>query len=141
MIFYAIVAIQHQYRVISLTPTLSCLPDASCSDDQKSIHAAFVVASVLLGCILEDSTKYAVFSPPEIPPGHHKYPLISRLPHYPKSKDSRSQGFVDFKIRDFYPARESYCWLYVAVTGEGKEILVKFTTHYSIALHEFCSAH
>ena len=140
MTFYAIVAIQHQYRVISLTPTLSCLPDASCGDDQKSIHAAFVAASVLLGCILEDSAKYAVFPPPEIPPGHHKYPPISRLPRYPKSKDSRSQGFVDFEIRDFYPARESYRWLYVAVTGEGKEILVKFTTHYSIALHEFCAA-
>ena len=141
MTFYTIVAIQHQYWVISLTPTLSCLPDASCGDDQKSIHAAFVVASVLLGCILEDSAKYAVFPPPEIPPGHHKYSPISRLPRYPKSKDSRSQGFVDFEIRDFYPARESYRWLYVTVTGEGKEILVKFTTHYSIALHEFCVAH
>jgi len=138
--FYIIVAIQHQYRVISLTPTLLCLPDASCGDDQKSIHAVFVAASVLLGCILEDSTKYTVFPPPEIPPGHHKYPPISRLPHYPKSKDSRSQGFVDFKIRDFYPARESYCWLYITVTGEGKEILVKFMTHYLITLHEFCLA-
>ena len=88
--FYTIVAIQHQYRVISLTLTLLCLPDASYGDDQKSIHVAFVAASVLLGCILEDSTKYAVFSPPEIPPGHHKYPLISRLPYYPMSKDSRS---------------------------------------------------
>jgi len=26
------------------------------------------------------------------------------------------------------------------MTGEGKEILVKFTLHYSIALHEFCAA-
>ena len=26
------------------------------------------------------------------------------------------------------------------MTGEGKEILVKFTIHYSIALHEFCLA-
>ena len=141
MTFYAIVAIQHQYQVISLTPTLLCLLDASCGDDQKSIHAAFVVASVLLDCILEDSAKYAVFPPPEIPPGHHKYPPISRLPCYPKSKNSRSRGFVNFEIRDFYPARESYRWLYVTVTGKGKEILVKFTIHYLIALHEFCAAH
>jgi len=138
--FYTIVAIQHQYWVISLTPTLSYLPDVSCGDDQKSIHAAFVMASVLLGCILEDSAKYAVFPPPEIPPGHHKYPPISRLPYYPKLKDSKSQEFVDFEIRDFYLARESYHWLYVTMTGEGKKILIKFTTHYSIALHEFCAA-
>ena len=26
------------------------------------------------------------------------------------------------------------------MTGEGKEILVKFTTYYLIALHEFCVA-
>ena len=138
MTFYAIIAIQYQYWIISLTPILLCLLDTSCSNDQKSIHAVFVVALVLLGCILEDSAKYAVFPPPEIPPGHHKYPLISRLPHYPKSKDSRSQGFVDFEIRDFYLARESYCWLYITITGKEKEILVKFTTYYSITLHKFC---
>jgi len=99
-----------------------------------------MAATVLLNCILEDSIRYAASPPPEIPPGHHKYPPISRLPHYPKSKDSKSQGFVDFEIKDLYPARESYRWLYVAMTGEGKEILVKFTLHYSIALHEFCAA-
>ena len=141
MTFYAIVAIQHQYWVISLTPALLCLPDASCGDDRKNIHAAFIVASVLLGCILEDSTKYTVCPPSEIPPGHHKYPLISRLPHYPKSKNSRSQRFINFEIRDFYLARESYCWLYIAMTGEGKEIIVKFTPYYLIALHEFCAAY
>jgi len=138
--FYAIVAIQHQYWVISLTLTLLCLPDASCGDDQKNVHAAFMAASALLSCILEDSTKYAVCPPPEIPPEHHKYPLISRLSHFSKLKDTRSQRFVDFEIRDFYPARKSYCWLYIAMTGEGKEILVKFMPHYTIALHEFCVA-
>jgi len=139
--FYAIVAIQHQYQVISLTLMLLCLPDTSCDDDQKNVHAAFMVALVLLGCILEDSTKYAVCSPPEISPGYHKYPPISRLSHFSKSKDTKSQRFVNFEIRDFYPARESYHWLYVAMTGEEKKILVKFTPHYSIALHEFCVAH
>ena len=136
--FYTIVAIQHQYQVISLTPTLSCLLNTSCSNDQKNIYVVFIAASVLLGCILENSAKYIVFPPSEIPPGYHKYPLISRLPHYSKSKDSRSWKFVNFKIRDFYPAKKSYCWLYVAVTGKGKGILVKFTIHYLIALHEFC---
>ena len=111
----------------------------SYGNNQKSIHVVFVIASVLLGCILEDSTKYTVFSPPKIPPGHHKYPLMSRLPHYPKLKNSKFQRFVDFEIRDFYLARESYCWLYVAMTSEEKEILVKFTIHYLIALHEFCA--
>ena len=137
--FYAIVAIQHQYRVISLTPALLCLPDASCGNDQKNVHVAFIVASVLLDCILEDSTKYTVCPPPEIPPRYHKYPPISRLPYFSKSKDTRSQEFVNFEIRDFYPARESYHWLYVTMTSEGKEILVKFMPHYSIALHKFCT--
>ena len=109
--FYTIVAIQHQYQVISLTPTLSCLLNTSCSNDQKNIYVVFIAASVLLGCILENSAKYIVFPPSEIPPGYHKYPLISRLPHYSKSKDSRSWKFVNFKIRDFYPAKKSYCWL------------------------------
>ena len=108
MTFYTIVAIQHQYQVISLTLMLSCFLDISYSNDQKSIHVVFVIASVLLGCILEDSTKYTVFPSSEILPGHHKYPPISRLPHYSKSKDFRFQRFVDFKIRNFYLARESY---------------------------------
>jgi len=141
VIFYAIVAIQHQYWVISLTQVLLCLPDASCGDDQKNIHTVFMAVSVLLGCILEDSTKYAVCPLSEIPPGHHKYPPISRLPYFSKLKDTRSQKFVNFEIRDFYLARESYYWLYIAMTDKGKEILVKFMPHYSIALYEFCMAH
>ena len=99
-----------------------------------------MAALVLLGCILEDSTKYAVCPLPEIPPGHYKYPPISRLSHFSKLEDIRSQEFVDFEIRDFYPARKSYHWLYIAITGEGKEILVKFMPYYSIALYEFCMA-
>ena len=139
MTFYAIIAIQHQYWVIFLTPTLLYSLYVSCGNNQKNIYIAFIAVLVLLGCIPEDSTKYAVFPPPEIPSGHHKYPLMSRLPHYPKSKDSMFQRFVDFEIRDFYLARESYSWLYVAMTSEEKEIFVKFTIHYLIALHEFCT--
>ncbi|EDR05855.1 uncharacterized protein LACBIDRAFT_329299 [Laccaria bicolor S238N-H82] len=52
--FYAIILLGHQYRLISLTPTLSCLRSASDLTDRTSLYRAFAAASVLDMRIFED---------------------------------------------------------------------------------------
>lgn len=48
--FYAIVFLD-QWRVVSITPTQSCLESAGDGDDQKALYAAFYSALDLLACI------------------------------------------------------------------------------------------
>jgi hypothetical protein len=52
--FYAIILLGHQYRLVSLTPTLSCLRSASNSTDRSSLYRAFAAASVLDMLIFAD---------------------------------------------------------------------------------------
>ncbi|KAH8981905.1 hypothetical protein EDB86DRAFT_2769553, partial [Lactarius hatsudake] len=52
--FYAVLAVDHQIRFVSLTPTLSCVQSASDGRDRKSLYLAFATASVLQARILED---------------------------------------------------------------------------------------
>ncbi|KAF8330667.1 hypothetical protein F5887DRAFT_1287113 [Amanita rubescens] len=55
--FYAIVAIDHRFRLVSLTPTLSCIQSASDGRDRASLYLAFTAASVLQASILQDIEK------------------------------------------------------------------------------------
>ncbi|KAG5637635.1 hypothetical protein H0H81_003860 [Sphagnurus paluster] len=132
--FYAIITIGHQYRVVPLTSTLSCLPEANDGEDRKKLYSAFAAASVLLTFIQEDGARYAKSPPPRIPDHTHSYPAVTELQRY------GSAGAVRFQITELRPDEQSHRLLYLARTDDGREIIVKFTQRYCIELHDFCAS-
>jgi RIO1 family len=129
--FYAITFL-HQWRVVSLTPSLSCIPSACEGNDRKALYAAFSGALVLLGRIDEDVTRFISTPPP--PTIDRKLPYISALPKYGASNE-----IVQFRILKLHPDTQDHRLLYVAETSDKKRIIVKFTRRYSIELHVFCA--
>jgi serine/threonine protein kinase len=135
--FYAVIAIDHRFRIITLTPTFSCIQSASDGRDRTFLYSAFTAASVLQAHILQDVTRL-LNNPPAVIPAHARhFPAVSTLRKYPASSD----GSFNFEIRSFFPDRQPYRLLYVAETpGPDKQlVLVKFVRRYSIELHQICA--
>ena len=136
--FYAIIAIDHRFRLVSLTLTFSCIQSASDGHDRMFLYSAFIAASVLQARILQDAEKLLNNLPAvPIPARARRFPAVSKLPKYPPSPDN----YLTFEIRDFFPDRQPYRHLYVAeMPGADKQlILIKFSRWYSIELHDFCA--
>ncbi|KAI0248667.1 hypothetical protein BJV78DRAFT_1130931 [Lactifluus subvellereus] len=130
--FYAIIFL-HQWRVVSLTPTLSCIASACEGGDRKALYAAFSGALDLLGRIDEDAARF-IRAPPTIEHADRKFPYISVLPKYGTPNED-----IQFRIVRLYPDTQDYRLLYIAETSDKKRIIVKFTRRYSIELHAFCA--
>ncbi|KIL70470.1 hypothetical protein M378DRAFT_68187 [Amanita muscaria Koide BX008] len=133
--FYAIIAIDHRFRIVSLTPGFSCIPSASGGQDRTSLYSAFTAASVLQAHILQDSERLLNNPPAVIPADARRFPAISKLRKYPPS----SNDYFAFEIGCFFPDRQPYRLLYAAVTPDRQFVLVKFSRRYPIELHEFCA--
>jgi len=133
--FYAVLFF-FQLRVVSLTPTLSCITSAGEGDDRKALYAAFDGALTLLGRINEDAKNFIAIPPSlKIPYEDHRLPYVSALPKYD------APGEIRFKILRLHPDKQDYRLLYIAKRlDEEKPIMVKFTRRYSIELHAFCAA-
>ncbi|TEB27973.1 hypothetical protein FA13DRAFT_1736172 [Coprinellus micaceus] len=136
--FYAIIVLGLQYRVVSLTPALSCLQSASSGKEREALYSAFAAASELQACILADVELHLKTPLPPIPNGAHRLPAISRL----LKRGPGPSAYVEFEIEDYYPSRQSYRQLYYARYRGGEDvetlILVKFSRTYCIELHEYC---
>ncbi|EGO20156.1 hypothetical protein SERLADRAFT_417942 [Serpula lacrymans var. lacrymans S7.9] len=117
--FYAIIALDHQYRAAPLTSTLSCLPSANDGGDRKALYAAFTAASVVLAYILEDARTFRQSLPPDT---LRRFPAITKLGKY----GCKSNGDVEFQIQKLHPDRQNYRLLYIAKTKDGKELITKF---------------
>ncbi|KDR67624.1 hypothetical protein GALMADRAFT_146913 [Galerina marginata CBS 339.88] len=117
--FYAHIAIVHQYRLVTLTPALSCIPSASDGRDRKALYRAFAVASVL-----------------QIQITARRFPPVTRL-----RKWGSLTEYLSFQILGFHPDRQNYRLLFLAeTTGPEKQtIVVKFAREYSLELHAFCA--
>jgi RIO1 family len=131
--FYAITFL-HQWRVVSLTPTLSCIASACEGDDRKALYAAFSGALVLLDRIDEDAARFITTPPPTIDYADRQFPYISALPKYGTPNEN-----VQFRILGLHPDTQDYRLLYIAETSDKKQMMVKFTRRYSIELHAFCT--
>ncbi|KAI6094094.1 hypothetical protein F5141DRAFT_1038270 [Pisolithus sp. B1] len=129
--FYAIIFVQ-QWRVVSLTPGLSCIRASGDGDDRTALYNAFTAASVLLAHIQEDATKL-VHNPPPIEESSHVLPPISSLRH------PHSGTHIEFRILELFHARAASSYLYSAKTTDGKLIMVKLARRYSYGLHMFCA--
>lgn len=137
--FYAVVAIDHRFRLVSLTPKLSCIQSASDGRDRTSLYSAFAAASVLQAHILQDAEKLLNnLTDAPIPTSWRCFPAVSRLAKYPPSPNK----YLAFKIGDFFPNRQDRL-LYGAVTPGGDNqpdlILIKFARQYCIELHDLCA--
>ena len=134
--FYAVVFFR-QLRVVSLTPTLSCVTSAGEGDDRKALYAAFDGAFTLLRRIDED-VKNFIANPPSLKIQYEdrRLPYVSALPKYD------APGEIRFKILRPHPGKQDHRHLYIAKRLDDKEqlIMVKFTRRYSIELHAFCAA-
>ena len=134
--FYAIIYLG-QWRVVSLTPTLSCIASACEGDDRKALYAAFSGALDLLVRIDEDAEGFMA-RPPKLEHENYEFPYVSRLNRYDNSNER-----IQFRICELYPDMQDYRHLYIAETetsdGVSNKIIVKFTRRYSIRLHSFCA--
>ncbi|KAI6113728.1 hypothetical protein EDD16DRAFT_1864824, partial [Pisolithus croceorrhizus] len=121
------------WQVVSLTPGLSCIRASGDGDDRIALYDAFTAASVLLAHIQGDTGKLVHKPPPPIEESRHILPPISSL------HDPRSGTLIGFEILEFFPDRAAGRYLYSAKTTDGKEIMVKFTRHYSSEPHMYCA--
>lgn len=134
--FYAIVAIDHRFKLVTLTPTFSCLQTACDGRDRRSLYSAFTAVSVLQAHILQDVENLLHNLPPGPIPDHaRRFPAVSRLCKYPPSSDD----YLNFEIRCFFPDRQNNRLLYVAEMPDKQLVLIKFVQRYSIELHDFCA--
>lgn len=134
--FYAIIAIDHRFRIIALTPTFSCIASASDGRDRTCLYSAFVASSVLQACLIQDATTISRNPAAIIPTPARLFPAVTRLRSYPPSNQ-----YFSFEIQSFFPERLPNCLLYVAETpGPDKQrVVIKFARKYSIELHDFCA--
>jgi len=134
--FYAIIAIDHRFRIIALTPTFSCIASASDGRDRTHLYSAFVASSVLQACIIQDAAIHLSNPTPIIPTPARRFPAVTRLCSYPPSN-----RYFSFEIQSFFPERLPNRLLYIAETpGPDKQrVVVKFARKYSIELHDLCA--
>ncbi|KAI5982877.1 hypothetical protein EDD15DRAFT_2377107 [Pisolithus albus] len=132
--FYAVIAVDHRFKLVSLTSMYSCIQTAFEGRDRKLLYLAFTAASVLRAQILHDIERLCNNPPSELLVPKRGFPAVSKLRSYPPSDDH-----LHFGIQSSFPDRQSYRFLYVAETQQGQPILVKFSRSYSIRLHGICA--
>ncbi|EDR05746.1 uncharacterized protein LACBIDRAFT_329298 [Laccaria bicolor S238N-H82] len=136
--FYAIILLGHQYRLISLTPTLSCLRSASDLTDRTSLYRAFAAASVLDMRIFEDVRLTLANLPPLIPSMNWRLPAVSSLRKY-SDTDDPEHGYLDFQIHDDDIYADPSRLLFLASTSTATLVVIKFTRRYCAELHALCA--
>jgi hypothetical protein len=129
--FHASVFINGGYRVVSLTPGLSCVLSASEGRDRTALYKAFTAALVVQLCIREDMNQLMQTLPSKT--------IMHELPYVSTLKAWKMEGDISFTINQLYPQSPYGRWLYNATLHNGQRILVKFTRSYSIELHSLCA--
>ncbi|KAI9455722.1 hypothetical protein HD554DRAFT_264198 [Boletus coccyginus] len=135
--FYAVIYFK-EWRVVALTPGLSCIRASGDGDDRIALYNAFTAASVLLAHIHDRASMEMACGPTlHIQESRRELPPISSL------KSPFSDTRIEFEILEpfpgtVFPGRH----LYTAKRTGGdykEEIVVKFTRRYSDELHIFCA--
>ena len=142
MTFYAIILLGHQYRLVSLTPTLSCLHSASNLTDRTNLYRAFAAASVLDMHIFADVGLALMNPPPQIPSMCSQLPAVSRLRKYSTLEtmdtDDPEHCYLHFQIHDD-PNADPSRLLFIASTTSDTQVVIKFTHRYCAELHALCA--
>lgn len=114
-----------QFRLVSLTPALSCIRSASEGRDRDALYRAFTAASVLHARILKDVTHHQ-FLLGEFPDTH--LPYVFKLRRWAKS-NLESDDCGEFQINKHRSdTQHNLRFLYRAETKEtpSRPIFVKF---------------
>lgn len=122
-----------RWRIVSLTPGLSCIQASGEGDDRVALYKAFTAASVLLAHIKKEAMKLVINPPSQIERSSRILPPISSL------HDPTSDTHIKFTILELFSSTVINRHLYIAKMIDGKKILVKFTRQYSYDLHTFCA--
>ncbi|KAF8338646.1 hypothetical protein F5887DRAFT_1235893 [Amanita rubescens] len=117
--FYAIILLGHQYRLVSLTPTLSCLRSASNLTDRSSLYRAFIAASVLDMHIFADASQISDAGD--------------------NGPDDLEHCYLDFQIQNDPIHADPSRLLFLASTTSNTLIVIKFTRRYCAELHALCA--
>jgi hypothetical protein len=134
--FYAIMSIGTQFRLVSLTPALSCIPSASEGGDRNTLYRAFTAASVLQARILNEGPYYQRFTEDC---GRTRLPRVSKLLRR-RSTSFKPNDSLKFQIQRQFDSRRHNQLLYLAKAYDEKTILVKFVRHYCLELHDICAS-
>ncbi|KAF8989086.1 hypothetical protein BDQ17DRAFT_1434673 [Cyathus striatus] len=117
--FYAILSLDAQFRIVSLTPGLSCNQSSSDGRERTALYRAFTAASVLQARIHADIIQSNMFT------------MESRIslgfPPYPNSVDGKLKST---RCRNLYYARTA---------EDERYIIVKFARQYCPELHSICA--
>jgi hypothetical protein len=106
--------------------------------DRNALYRSFTAASVLQARILKE------FGVEDVPQKIRevkdlRLPAVSKLSKW-KNMDPKSIDSVKFRIKERFSDFAHSQLLYLAETGDGKSILVKFVRQYCSELHEICAA-
>ncbi|KAI9569456.1 hypothetical protein HD554DRAFT_2091261 [Boletus coccyginus] len=135
--FYAVIYFG-EWRVVALTPGLSCIRASGDGDDRIALYNAFTAASVLLAHIHDRASMEMACDPTlHIQENRRELPPISGL------KSPFSDTRIEFEILAPFPGTVvPGRHLYTAKRTGGdykEEIVVTFTCRYSDELHIFCA--
>ncbi|KAH8990753.1 hypothetical protein EDB92DRAFT_1996290 [Lactarius akahatsu] len=132
--FYAVLAVDHQIRLVSLTPTLSCVQSASDGRDPASV----LQAQLLENALKLDEARKLLKDPTaaEIPAGNRRYPTISQLS---VSKYATSRGLDDYLTFEICGLLDDRVLYKAKRLSIDELILIKFVRRYSIDLHHICA--
>ncbi|KAI9569501.1 hypothetical protein HD554DRAFT_535796 [Boletus coccyginus] len=135
--FYAVIYFG-EWRVVALTPGLSCIRASGDGDDRIALYNAFTAASVLIAHIHDRASMEMACDPTlHIQENRRELPPISSL------KSPFSDTRIEFEILAPFPGTVvPGRHLYTAKRTGGdykEEIIVKFARRYSDELHMFCA--
>ncbi|KAI0036087.1 hypothetical protein K488DRAFT_42040, partial [Vararia minispora EC-137] len=142
--FYGVLSLGHRYRLVSLTPTLSCLGSDLETNRYKSLIRSFTAASVLNILISRDAANLLDHLPSPIEPDCLRLPAIHRLrkwhapgPSADTTNTPSDNDYVEFHIMN-KSSTQPTSLLYVAQM-DNRAIIVRFTQTYSCDVHAFCA--
>jgi hypothetical protein len=127
----------HHHQLLSVTPGLSLLPNASYGRDRELLYQVFSAATKLRDNIMAEASAVIENLPPIIPDHVFALPAVSRLRTH-----QGDGGCLEFEIKDHYGCREAHRHLFLAhFKDSDTKILVKFSRTYSLELHQYCLDH
>ena len=135
--FYAVLLLDTQYHMVSLTSTLSCVRAAAGERDRETLSLAFMAANTLATRIMHDTDEAAgkLGQLPCIPVEDRRLPGITSLQRH------EGEGRLKFNIDCRHPPEQDDRELYIATEDRSdKTLLIKFAKRYCLALHNLCGA-
>ncbi|KAI9508512.1 hypothetical protein F5148DRAFT_1375789 [Russula earlei] len=136
VMFFGIIFLKPLWRIVSLTPMLSCILSAVNGDDRQQLYAAFY-AALDLSRRIDDEALLFINGATAMSLAPHP---STRLPYISALTKWGDSGEIRFRIVELYPETQDYRHLYIARLDNDKEIIVKFSQRYSIELHQFCAS-